>query len=599
MTMKKKHFNDDISIAIKTVRYFIPVGWQIKKNYFILMTLNLIFNAIQPFIDIIILPLIIDELINERRLEVISIYIVVLVLGGGILSRLISFTSMSADKASSLFENHLNEILVKRTMEIDFALTENKEALDQIEKAKEGIGWYSGGIPGIVTPFLDLIKNIFVIGGIVVLIAVNAPVMLLITLIVVFIKWLVNKKLMRIEIESFKNLSKVNRSFSYTLFELLEFKYAKDIRLYGAVGMMMNKTAQEIKGLTKIWRQQASQYIPWNVISSLVDCVNNGIMYMYLGILTILGKITIGIFTQMVSAVSTFSFSIQNVVNSFQTIIKRSAYANEFIKFMEYPAIMQTGNKIPASIPHIIEFIDVSFSYPGTDVKILDHVSIHIKTGEHLSIIGLNGAGKTTFIKLLCRLYDVDSGEILLDGINIKEYQYEEYMKLFSVVFQDYKLLSFTLKENIVLDNIVTEEEINSICKIADINDKIHSLKDGLDTILFKSFDKDGVDLSGGEQQKIAIARALYKNSPIVILDEPTAALDPMAEYEIYRQFDQLVGGKTAIYISHRLSSCKFCDTIAVFSEGTIKEYGPHEVLINISNGIYAKMFMAQAQYYL
>lgn len=260
--------------------------------------------------------------------------------------------------------------------------------------------------------------------------------------------------------------------------------------------------------------------------------------------------------------------------------------------------VMQKGDKTPDHKDHIIEFRDVSFTYPGTQVKVLDHVSITIRSGEHLSIVGLNGAGKTTFVKLLCRLYDVDQGEILLDGVNIKDYEYVEYMKLFSVVFQDFKLLAFSIRENIILDQKASEEEIANIYKLAGIEDKIISLEKGIDTIIFKSFDKDGIELSGGEQQKLAIARALYKNSLIVILDEPTAALDPIAEYDIYRQFDTLVGGKTAIYISHRLSSCKFCDKIAVFAEGMIKEYGNHDELVNLSGGIYPEMFAAQAQYY-
>ena len=185
-----------------------------------------------------------------------------------------------------------------------------------------------------------------------------------------------------------------------------------------------------------------------------------------------------------------------------------------------------------------------------------------------------------------------------MDGVNIKDYSYDEYMKLFSVVFQDFKLLAFSIKENILLEHEAAEEEIRNISSLAGIEEKVASLEKGIDTIIFKSFDKDGIELSGGEQQKLAIARAFYKNSPIVILDEPTAALDPIAEYEIYRQFDKLVGGKTAIYISHRLSSCKFCDQIAVFANAKIKEYGTHDELVQKDGGIYAEMFAAQAQYY-
>ena len=214
-------------------------------------------------------------------------------------------------------------------------------------------------------------------------------------------------------------------------------------------------------------------------------------------------------------------------------------------------------------------------------------------------MVGLNGAGKTTFIKLLCRLYDTDEGEILLDGVNIREYDYDEYMKLFSVVFQDFKLLAFTAQDNILLGKEDSPEHVDELFEKVGILNKINSLSNGRDTMMFRQFDKNGVQLSGGEQQKLAIARALYKDAPMVILDEPTAALDPVAEYEIYCRFNELVGGKTAVYISHRLSSCKFCDRIAVFSDCTIKELGTHEELVHKPDGIYAEMFRAQAQYYI
>ena len=213
--------------------------------------------------------------------------------------------------------------------------------------------------------------------------------------------------------------------------------------------------------------------------------------------------------------------------------------------------------------------------------------------------MGLNGAGKTTFIKLLCRLYDVTEGEILIDGVNIKEYSDEEYRGLFAVVFQDFSLFAFSLRENIAFsDDRKNDTAINEVIDKCGLSEDVEKLADGLDTMMFKSFDENGTELSGGQRQKVAIARALYKDSPVVILDEPTAALDPVAEYDIYRQFDALVGGKTAVYISHRLSSCKFCDRIAVFADCTIREYGSHDELADKPDGIYAEMFKAQAQYY-
>ncbi len=224
------------------------------------------------------------------------------------------------------------------------------------------------------------------------------------------------------------------------------------------------------------------------------------------------------------------------------------------------------------------------------------HLNITLSNGVY-GLLGANGAGKTTFIKLLCRLYDPTEGEILVDGRNIMEYDYKEYVGQFAPVFQDFKIFGFSIGENIVFDNM-DQVRLKEILKLTGLDGMTQKLPKGVDTPVFKMFEEDGIEPSGGEQQKMAIARALYKNASVIILDEPTAALDPMAEYEIYKQFHSLVGDKTAFYISHRLSSCRFCDKIAVFSEGGIAEYGSHEELVNISGGIYAKMFEAQAQYY-
>lgn len=276
----------------------------------------------------------------------------------------------------------------------------------------------------------------------------------------------------------------------------------------------------------------------------------------------------------------------------------------EYIKFLNFDYDYSNnvhGDKKNDNLDNnaTIEVKNLSFKYPRSEEYVLSNVNLKINSGERLAIVGMNGAGKTTFIKLLCRLYDVTEGEILINGINIADYKYSEYVKLLSVVFQDFKLFSFTLKENIRLGDINNEcKDVLPICKLSGIDSLINKYEKGLKSTLYKDFDEMGVEPSGGEAQKIAIARAMYKESPIVIMDEPTAALDPVAEEETYRNFNKLLKNRTAIYISHRLSSCIFCDKIVVFSDKTIKEYGTHDELMNIKNGIYAKMFSAQSENY-
>lgn len=245
-----------------------------------------------------------------------------------------------------------------------------------------------------------------------------------------------------------------------------------------------------------------------------------------------------------------------------------------------------------------IEFKDISFKYPGSDTYALRHVNVKFQVGSRLAIVGMNGSGKTTFIKLLCRLYDPDEGQILLNGIDIRKYRYDDYMDIFSIVFQDFQLFALPLGQNIATSLNYDESKEKKALNDAGFDDRLKKMSKSLDTYLYKDLDKEGVDISGGEAQKIAIARALYKDAPFLILDEPTAALDPIAESEIYANLNKIIGDKTAIYISHRLSSCKFCDEIMVFNEGAIIQKGTHDDLLKDTNGKYYELWHAQAQYY-
>ncbi|MBO5338041.1 MAG: ABC transporter ATP-binding protein [Lachnospiraceae bacterium] len=269
--------------------------------------------------------------------------------------------------------------------------------------------------------------------------------------------------------------------------------------------------------------------------------------------------------------------------------------------FLDIPNAMYQGSLTTekrSDRQYEVEFRNVSFRYPGADTWALRHVNIKFRVGSRLAVVGENGSGKTTFIKLLCRLYDPQEGEILLNGIDIRKYNYRDYMNIFSVVFQDFQLVSQPLGTNVAGCMNYDREKVTKALIDAGFGARLTTLPEGLDTYLYKDFGQNGVEISGGEAQKIAIARALYKDAPFIILDEPTAALDPIAEAEIYAQFNQISGDKTAIYISHRLSSCRFCDEILVFDKGQIVQTGSHENLVALENGKYHELWHAQAQYY-
>ena len=603
--------------ASKTSKNIIPVKKVLKNMFheaaknrpvvFLAYFIQFSVNLIQKFQFIVLPKFLIEELLAVYNGDTPSvhlqkiIFLVALILGinffGNILNGIANWIkNLSQEWFNEYFQVKINQ----QSMSVDFECTEDSKVLDQMNKAKEGMDWYSGNVCGILDQFFSIITNIAALIGVIAILLFSSPLVIIFQILSVVFFSFFNKKIKTIEIESFKNLSKSNRIFGYLFFELSDFSYGKDIRLYDATNLFNHLSTKHLDDQTNIWKERSikskKQYYKMN-FSNLVCTI---LVFSYIGLKVIKNFITIGDFSMCVTASNDFTNCCQAIVQSIQEILKRSNYVNEYLKFMEYPVALPKGTKsVDLNKTHIIEFKNVSFKYPRSDKYVLKNVSIKIPNAQHLAVVGLNGAGKTTFIKLLCRLYDVTDGEILIDDINIKEYSDDEYRKLFAVLFQDFKLLAFSLKENIAFSPDVPDSQIDDVLKLAGLYDDAQKLPQKNDTCIYKSFDESGVELSGGQKQKTAIARALYKNSPIVILDEPTAALDPLAEAEIYEDFNKMVGGKTAIYISHRLSSCKFCDQIAVFSEGNIKEYGTHDQLMKIPDGIYKEMFTTQAKPYL
>ena len=300
-----------------------------------------------------------------------------------------------------------------------------------------------------------------------------------------------------------------------------------------------------------------------------------------------------------ISAYSNLVSSVSNIFYSWIEINIKAEYLSYFYDFMEienkqYEGTIPTEKRDDNEFE--IEFRDVSFKYPNTDTFVIRHLNQKIKIGTKTAVVGKNGAGKTTFIKLLCRLYEPTEGQILLNGVDIRYYDYKDYAQLFSVVFQDFNLFSFSIAENVASGKDFEEARVKDCLERAGFGERLAKMPKGINTNIYQQND-EGVEISGGEAQKIAIARALYKDAPLVILDEPTSALDPISEYEIYQHFDSMVQDKTSIYISHRMSSCRFCDKILVFDEGQIVEEGNHEELMS-HGALYAELWNAQAQYY-
>lgn len=398
--------------------------------------------------------------------------------------------------------------------------------------------------------------------------------------------------------------SKEELTLGWYFAEDFPYQNGKDIRIYDGTELVKAWTSDVLK--RKVVRDNALKYgslgeggyaFCRNMLRGAVE----GAAYLIVGILAIAGAMSIGSVVRLAGCLRNFMYGFVELICSLDDLGMRAHQQVSTFEFFELEDEMYKG-RLPmekrSDNQYQIEFRNVSFKYPGSQVYALKNFSMKLKIGEKLAIVGMNGSGKTTMIKLLCRLYDPDEGEILLNGVNIKKFKQEEYSTLFSVVFQDYNLFPFKLGQNVALDTHYDVEKVEKCLRDAGFGDRLQEMPEGLDTYLYTDYDDSGVQISGGEAQKIALARAIYKDSPFILLDEPTAALDPLSEYEIYTHFDQIVGSKTAIYISHRLSSCRFCGKIAVFHEGRLVQLGSHKELVADTEGKYYEMWNAQAQYY-
>jgi len=374
----------------------------------------------------------------------------------------------------------------------------------------------------------------------------------------------------------------------------------KTVRLFNQQSLLSETLNEIFEKVSKLLSRQTILEARMNQWAEGINVLISGMIYLLLGIMALKRVISVGSICLYAGCITNFLWHFQRWNQQVSVLKMNTKYVKQYLNFLDIK-----NKKYEGTLPvekrdddkFVVEFENVSFHYPGSEKNILENFSIRFNIGERLAVVGRNGSGKTTFIKLLCRLYDPTEGRILLNGIDIRKYDYKEYLSLFSVVFQDFQIPAFTLGQIVAASQEYNEERVNDAVKKAGLSNLAARMPYGNDTYLTKEFDKNGIDISGGEAQKLAIARALYHDTPFVILDEPTAALDPIAEYEVYAKFDELIGTKTAVYISHRLSSCQFCNDILVIDDGKAVQRGSHEKLIG-EEGLYAKLWKTQAKYY-
>ena len=524
----------------------------------------------------------------------------------------------------SVVETGLNRLYFEKLLSMDFCDVDDPKTQALLTRIFQNNNWSGWGLTNVYGCFADLVEAVLLVVGAVALSVslftlpvpagsplawLNHPLCLggmgLALVISVALSGALFNRARRYWSEY--DGTQGNRGFSYFYFiAMRERERAADIRTYAQDKFLEDAGRQDMGSETSfgpgstIGRQARG---PMGALCAAAGAVSQGFVgaiYLFAGLKALGGAFGVGSVAQYVGALAGLARGFTDMLEVWGQLRANAEFLKPVYDFLDIPNRMYQGSLTTEKRndrKYEIEFRDVGFQYPGTDTWALRHVNMKFDVGERLAVVGENGSGKTTFIKLLCRLYDPTEGEILLNGIDIRKYRYDDYLALFSVVFQDFKLLSQPLGANVAAAEDYDRRRAEDCLKKAGFGQRLAELPKGLDTCLYREFEDDGVEVSGGEAQKIALARVLYQDAPFIVLDEPTAALDPEAEAEMYTKFNDIVEDKTAIYISHRLSSCRFCDEIAVFDHGQVVQQGNHDALVE-TEGKYQALWEAQAQYY-
>ncbi|MGN1410135.1 MAG: ABC transporter ATP-binding protein [Eubacteriales bacterium] len=583
-----------------------------------------VWDSLTPYVGIYLSALLISELAGARDISVLTRLVVITLVSSAVISLVSALAGKMKEAEEVTFWANIQQIFSDKLLSMDYVDVDDPKThqlLSTIRQNENGGGWGLFRVADNIETLLSSLMSLF--GGISLTFSLftrrvpdsagaytvlNNPLFIVlivaVMLAITYFSPMLSNKADSYYAKNSSNHNLANRLFGFFGFLGYISEDAADVRIYRQ-DKFCDKYNNDKTGtfssngmFAKFARGPMGLY---NAASAAVSVIFTGVVYAFVCVKALAGAFGIGSVTQYVSSISRLSGSVSALIRVSGEMRNNAPFMKLIFEFIDIPNNMYQGSltvEKRRDRDYEIEFRDVSFKYPGSDSYSLRHVSMKFKVGERLAVVGQNGSGKTTFIKLLCRLYDPTEGEILLNGINIRKYSYREYMSVFSVVFQDFALLAYRLGENVAAGSSYDGERVKKCLTDAGFGERLEKMPNGLETYLYKRFSEKGVDISGGEAQKIAIARSLYKDSPFIILDEPTAALDPVAEADIYTKFNEIVGDKTAIYISHRLSSCRFCDDIAVFDKGQVVEQGSHDDLISNPEGKYHELWYAQAQYY-
>ena len=596
---------------------------RVTPQHFPVLTLYCLFGAITPYVTVFFSARVLTELATLRRAEILWRW----VLAGVLCTGFAAVAKAALHRRCNTLLNDLygrkEMLFVHKIFRLDYSeldKQENHDLREQIKQNEQWSGWglmhvpqlYSGAVTGILGLLSGTVLTVSLFTAPVPssagwLVVLNNPIFVLVLAAGILVISILAGRLSARAMQCWGDFSEEatfgNRRFAHFGFLGRDKRRAIDIRMNDQQRLVRAYwSGGSVFGVHGVFAKAARGKM--GVYASLGVCITTlttGMIYLFTCLKALGGAFDVGSCTQYIGAATAMVANVFALTDMIGTLKANTPYLEKTFAFLDIPNSMYQGSLTTekrSDRRYEVEFRDVSFRYPGSDIWALRHVNMKFKVGKRLAIVGENGSGKTTFIKLLCRLYDPQEGQILLNGIDIRKYRYDDYMGIFSVVFQDFQLICQPLGNNVAGSMEYDRDRARKALIDAGFADRLAAMEKGLDTMLYKNLSEDGVEVSGGEAQKIAIARALYKDAPFIILDEPTAALDPIAEAEIYSKFDEIAGDKTAVYISHRLSSCKFCDEIAVFHEGAVIQQGSHAELLADRGGKYYALWNAQAQYY-
>lgn len=590
--MKKKEYG-----LFSNCAFLLKFAYRTNRTVFFIKVPQILLNAATPFIPILFLRLILNEITIGGDMDRVVLYVVLLAaatLVTGVLTAILNyFLQNQLELTVRKIKNRLGNIV----MEMPYSDAEQPKVRDFIQLAQDGTNFSKvfDYISSILTSFLT-------IAGVAAIIITIQPIIFLFIALVVMTRLFADKKNRKLWDKWRPRYAPIMRKEHYYLNVIRRPEFGKEVRVNNLQEWFYDKADAQTEIYLDTSTRHNKEIQRNNILSSAAGILQEGAVYLILAYKVVFQAMTIGDFSMYTSSVSTFSNNVRSIVTAISSVMQTGLFVKDFrycIEIADKSKKKDAAETLEVDPEHVVlQFQNVSFKYPNTDRYILKNISLTLNSKSSLSLVGVNGSGKTTFVKLLCRMYEPTEGEILLNGVNINRYSYDDYIRLIGAVFQDFKLFNFTVKENVSLGEECDESQVTGALVKIGLGTKLERLPKGLDTNISKEFDSGGIEFSGGEAQKLAMARTLCKNAPVIILDEPTAALDPIAEAEIYSKFNELTKNKTALYISHRLSSCKFCDKIAVLDHGEIVQYGNHTELM-AEGGLYAKMWNMQAQYYV